>query len=198
MNIASPSSASMSPQRRRIPIKIVESMAGSSSKVPAKTKADSNLPKPPVSDQPTESDLMIPISSRSLTSTFSSCGTTKHSSDSAATTNDILSAISSTSMPKPSTFKDVKQVHESSKHSKAGGGIFRPSGDHPIIDKEENGIWQLGTSTSAKPSPTSPPPTAINNVGQKMPAFNGPSSPKPPMTLFNFTRSWESLDSAEQ
>jgi len=179
VNIAPSLSVSTLPRRRRIPIKIVESTSGPSSKAPVKTKTDSTLPKESTT---TENDLMKPISSRSL-STSSSSAVTKPKSDSAAATDKSTSLTFQTSTPKLNTFKAAKHARESTKPSRAGGGIFRSSGDHTIIENEDKkGVRPSGT-------PASSPPLPLSNVF---------SSAKPPMTLYNFTRSWESLDSAEQ
>ena len=176
--------ASASPQRRRIPIQIVEPTARSSSKAPAKTNAGSALPKLPVPGEHSENDFMKPVSSRSLTSA-STPASTKQYSKSPTTDNNHLPTPSS-SLLKSNTFKDAKQARESTKPSRAGGGIFRPSGDHTIFDN--------GEKKGSQP-PAGPPPVIVNDISQKTNNF---SSAKPPMTLFNFTRSWESLHSAEE
>jgi hypothetical protein len=109
--------------------------------------------------------------------------------------------IESSSLPIPltpsaksSAFLDSKQARESTKPSRAGGGIFRPSGDHTIFDKGAKQSSQpLADHAATESSP--PPAAAMNGTSQKI---NSLSSTKPPMTLFNFTRSWESLDLAEE
>jgi len=148
--------ASASPQRRRIPIQIVEPTARSSSKAPAKTNAGSALPKLPVPGEHSENDFMKPVSSRSLTSA-STPASTKQYSKSPTTDNNHLPTPSS-SLLKSNTFKDAKQARESTKPSRAGGGIFRPSGDHTIFDN--------GEKKGSQP-PAGPPPVIVNDISQK-------------------------------
>lgn len=189
--IVTPStSASTSPQRRRIPIQVVEPATGSSYKAQAKPSAGSTLLKQPMSSQQPENDFMKPVSSRSLTSTSTSIAPKQNSGS--RSIDDNSSPTHLTSSPKPSTFMDAKQARESTKPSRAGGGIFRPSGDHTIFDKGEKQSSQPQADHVTQPSP--PPAAAVNGTSQKT---NSLSSTKPPMTLFNFTRSWESLDLAE-
>jgi hypothetical protein len=184
MNVTPSTSALTSPHRRRIPIQIVEPAARSPYKAHAKPSAGSALPNQPVSSQQPENDFMKPVSSRSLTS-----ASAKQNSESRTIDNNS-SPTHLPSSPKPSTFIDAKQARDSTKPSRAGGGIFRPSGDHTIFDKGEKQSSQPQADHGAtKPSP--PPAADMNGTSQKT---NSLSSTKPPMTLFNFTRSWESLD----
>ncbi|KIM78520.1 hypothetical protein PILCRDRAFT_591682 [Piloderma croceum F 1598] len=141
-----------------------------------------------MSSQQPENDFMKPVSSRSLTSASTSTAAKQNSESRTRDNNSSLTPL--TSSPKPSTFMDAKQARESSKPSRAGGGIFRPSGDHTIFDKGE----KQSSADRAATKPSSPPAAAMNGTSQKT---NSSSSIKPPMTLFNFTRSWESLDLAE-
>lgn len=132
---------------------------------------------------------MKPVASRSL---ISSSSTSVGTQPLPTTTSKSPLPTSPASTSKPSTFKDAKQARESVKPSRASGGIFRPSGDHTIFDKGEKQRSQSpGSSPSTKPSPS----TTVNGPSQKT---NGFSPTKPPMTLFDFTRSWESLESTEQ
>jgi RNA polymerase II-associated protein 3 len=135
---------------------------------------------------------MKPVASRSLTSSSS---TPIGIQPLPTTTNKSPSPTPPISTPKPSTFKEAKQARENVKPSRASGGIFRPSGDHSIFDKgEKQGSQSPGSSSSTKPSPSA----TVNGASQKTSTTNGFSPTKPPMTLFNFTRSWESLESTEQ
>ena len=188
MNVTPSTSASTSPHRRRIPIQIVEPAAGSPYKTHAKPSAGSALPNQPMSSQQPENHFMKPVSSRSLTSASTSTAAKQNSES--RTIDNNSSSTPLTSSPKPSTFVDAKQVRESTKPSRAGGGIFRSSGDHTIFDKGEKQSFQPQADHAAtKPSP--PPAADMNGTSQKT---NSLSSTKPLMTLFNFTRSWESLD----
>jgi hypothetical protein len=131
---------------------------------------------------------MKPVSSRSLT--FASTSTAAKQNYESRTIDNSSSPTPLTSSFKPSAFIDAKQARENSKPSRAGGGIFRPLCDHTIFDKGEK--QSSADHAATKPSP--PPAAAMNGTSQKT---NSSSSTKPPMTLFNFTRSWESLDFAE-
>lgn len=71
------------------------------------------------------------------------------------------------------TFKGAKQSRDSVKLSRVGGGIFRSFGNHTLFtrDEEIHHPAPMKTSPSAKVDGT---------------------IPKSPMTLFNFTKIWES------
>ncbi|KAF8440949.1 hypothetical protein L210DRAFT_3447895 [Boletus edulis BED1] len=77
---------------------------------------------------------------------------------------------------KPQTFVDAKQAREGSKPVRVSGGIIRHTGNHTIVTRTSN------ETTSSKSTPR--------------PASNNASTPRfsqPPMTLFQFTKSWETL-----
>ncbi|KAG9315549.1 hypothetical protein JVU11DRAFT_3170 [Chiua virens] len=81
---------------------------------------------------------------------------------------------------KPRTFLEAKQTREEFQPARVSGGIFRPTGNHTIVTRTPN-----ETPSSAKESsPRSPPSNA-----------NASQPTKPPTTLFQFTKSWESLRS---
>ncbi|KAI9568341.1 hypothetical protein HD554DRAFT_2172422 [Boletus coccyginus] len=82
--------------------------------------------------------------------------------------------------PKPQTFVDAKQAREESKPVKVSGGIFRHTGNHTIVTRTPSET----ASSTREPTPR---PTPSNT--------STPRSPKPPITLFQFTKSWESLQS---
>ncbi|KAF8839568.1 TPR-like protein [Paxillus ammoniavirescens] len=77
--------------------------------------------------------------------------------------------------PKPQTFVDAKQARETSKPLRVSGGIFRHTGNHTIVTRTQTG----GTASpqAFTPSPAPSPPI------------------RPPTTLFQFTKSWDSLRS---
>lgn len=74
---------------------------------------------------------------------------------------------------KPQTFTDAKQARES-KGVRVSGGIFRPSGNHTIITRRTSEASREPTSGKADTTPV-----------------------RPPMTLFDFTKSWNSLETDE-
>ncbi|KAI6042631.1 TPR-like protein [Pisolithus marmoratus] len=74
--------------------------------------------------------------------------------------------------PKPQTFAHAKQARES-KGARVSGGIFRPSGNHTIVTRITNEASHEPTSDKAD------------------------NAPVRPLTLFDFTRSWNSLETDE-
>jgi hypothetical protein len=70
-------------------------------------------------------------------------------------------------------FKDAKQLRDTAKPSRIGGGIFRPSGNHTLFSRND-------VKSGAAPVTTSLPVMVDGNV------------PQAPMTLFNFTKMWDS------
>ncbi|KAG2034856.1 hypothetical protein BDR03DRAFT_575962 [Suillus americanus] len=97
--------------------------------------------------------------------------------------NGLLQPISSRALPrsnepssssvKPESFKDAKQSRDTAKPSRIGGGIFRPSGNHTLFARNDgkSGVAPVITS---------------------LPAMVEGTVPQAPMTLFNFTKMWES------
>lgn len=75
--------------------------------------------------------------------------------------------------PKPQTFADAKQARES-KGIRVGGGIFRPSGNHTIVTRTANEASHEPRSGKANTTPV-----------------------QSPTTLFDFTKSWNSLETDE-
>ncbi|KAG2060663.1 TPR-like protein, partial [Suillus hirtellus] len=72
---------------------------------------------------------------------------------------------------KTESFKDAKQLRDTAKPSRIGGGIFRPSGNHTVFRNDKlSGAAPVTTSL----------PALVNTV------------PQAPITLFNFTKMWES------
>ncbi|KAG1880705.1 hypothetical protein C8R48DRAFT_573161, partial [Suillus tomentosus] len=69
-------------------------------------------------------------------------------------------------------FKDAKQLRDTAKPSRIGGGIFRPSGNHTVFARDDKLSGAAPVTTSF--------PALVNAV------------PQAPMTLFNFTKMWES------
>lgn len=154
------------PKRRRIPIEIVEPKAERS-----KTKNNSEKEIGPTHISAASSeDLMKPLSSRPLTTTATP-----------PSTAEPLPASSPVPTPAPSTphtFKDLQQTRQSTKPSRAGGGIFRSSGEHTIVSNGERGKPALGSKL--KPEKEKEKEKEKEVV-------------QSPMSLFEFTRAWESL-----
>ncbi|KZP26273.1 hypothetical protein FIBSPDRAFT_949450 [Athelia psychrophila] len=188
----------VSPKRRRIPITIVEPNSPSSATAKGKAKSKANATKTPSLPSTSADDLMKPISSRPLTSASEGKTTTPVAATSLRTVSatDVKAVLQgestptpistpavSVSAPKPSSFKEAKQVRESSKPSRAGGGIFRPSGEHVAYDKGEK------LNPAALSSATTHDVTAAEASVTPAPVAKA----KPPMSLFDFTRAWESL-----
>jgi hypothetical protein len=70
------------------------------------------------------------------------------------------------------SFRDAKQLRDTAKPSRVGGGIFRPSGNHTLFARDDE-------MSGAAPAATSLPAQVDCTV-------------QAPMTLFNFTKMWES------
>jgi len=118
-----------------------------------------------------DNEFLQPLSSRPLSSSPRSDGplsSVKEEEQSTTTAPPMRTAST-----KVQTFKDAKQSRDTAKPSRVGGGIFRSSGNHTIITRNEEIL---------RPAPviTSPPATVDATVH------------KAPMTLFNFTKMWES------
>ncbi|KAG8214781.1 hypothetical protein J3R82DRAFT_9917 [Butyriboletus roseoflavus] len=81
---------------------------------------------------------------------------------------------------KPQTFVDAKQAREESKPVRVSGGIFRPTGNHTVVTRTP-----METASSMRES--TPRPTPSDTSTSRF--------PEPRTTLFQFTKSWESLPS---
>ncbi|KAG6860751.1 hypothetical protein C0995_007869 [Termitomyces sp. Mi166 len=155
------SSSVPAPQRRRVPIKIIDSSAAPLS--------DTAHSAPTTSS----SETLRPISTRSLKPETSTTRPKSSSSSSAAPTPPPPAP--------PRTFKDAKQARESIKPSRVGGGIFRADGESKVFPMRSGGGSPL-TSSSATP-PVSKPPAPVPIV-PLVPE-------NPPKTWFDFTRAWD-------
>ncbi|KAG1743249.1 uncharacterized protein EDB91DRAFT_1247329 [Suillus paluster] len=149
-------------RRRRVPIEIVED----GSKVLHRHDAAED-----VETQPKElgdNGFLQPVSSRALPRSDepSSSGVKPNQS----TTQPLPRRTTST---RTQTFKDAKQLRDTEKSSRVGGGIFRSSGDHTLFARDEK-------MPGAAPATTSHSATVNGTV------------PKASVTLFNFTKMWES------
>jgi hypothetical protein len=153
--------------RRRVPIEIVEDDSRALRHRDAKiaTQEDGKQLK-----DIKDNEFLQPLSSRTISS--SAC-----SDDPSSSVKPEQSTIAAlprqTTSTKVQTFKDAKQSRDTTKPSRVGGGIFRSSGNHTLFNRNEE---------IPRPAPvtTSPPTTVDGTV------------PKAPMTLFNFTKMWDS------
>ncbi|KAI0029481.1 hypothetical protein K488DRAFT_80143 [Vararia minispora EC-137] len=129
--------------------------------VQSEQAVSTHLPEAPVSDDA----LLKPVSTRPLSS--------------------VPSPAPSSSASKPQTFQEAKQVRT----SKAGGGIFRPSGSHTVFNPAPpNGA----TSSTKAPAPASARPPPLSAVPLSAPA-SGDANTKLQWTLFSFSRNWNAL-----
>jgi len=77
---------------------------------------------------------------------------------------------------KPQTFEDAKQARKEFKPARVSGGIFRPAGNHTIVSRTQSEGVSLTRESTPQPALRTDPE-------------------KPPTTLFQFTKIWESLES---
>ena len=187
-----------------MPIKIVDPPGSTFANLPddrspvaptttlVKPKA-TEIPKKPVS-QP---DTLEPVSTRLLNPATSTTGV--GSSSSAATEPKLATSpppISATNS-KPENFKDAKQARESVRPSRVGGGIFRATGQNTIfptreIPAPENSL-EPGLQTASPSLPSSQTDPSPKEVVTPL-----EGALKPPPTLFEFSKSWWTLNSPEK
>jgi len=152
--LASTSAESSLPKRRRIPIEIVEPQA--EQEHPSSSPVAINV-------GPTKEDgLLEAVSTRSLTQGNASKPSPTPPSNPPQETSPSFST-SRNRVPTPVP-------------ARAGGGIFRSSGDHTLFDPNRQNGTPKQTSSAAKAT------------GESRPS---PAPTRPPMTLLQFTRSWE-------
>ncbi|KAJ7086604.1 hypothetical protein C8R43DRAFT_311567 [Mycena crocata] len=192
------------PKRRRVPISIVEADGRRTTPAPGAPAASSKPKAPSTPAVKTKStteptDLMNPVSSRPL--------------NASASTSPVPPQPAPEAKPKPTSFKDAKSARDSSKPNRVGGGIFRASGESTIFAPREGKAAPtkakqddaLASKTQApapaakqpeKPIVPSPPtkqeaqpPAPVPTAASTPPL---PAQTKSPMTLFDFTRAWES------
>ncbi|KAG6853017.1 hypothetical protein C0991_007458 [Blastosporella zonata] len=183
------------PKRRRVPIKIVDTTQAGPAVVsaPEPPKTTSSIKKAQVKSLPPESiptashtngiDTLKPVSSRSLKLEDSAPTPPKPSSPAPAPAPAPAATphLQPASEPEtPRTFKDAKQARENVKTSHVGGGIFRASGESTLFPTRS-----YTTSPAEDKSQSTPAPAPISApVTLIIPE-------KPPKTLFDFTRAWD-------
>ncbi|KAJ7201254.1 hypothetical protein GGX14DRAFT_655950 [Mycena pura] len=196
---AKDASSTIPPKRRRIPITIVEADDRRLSDTPVEEprappaakppSTSNNAPKPGLKTRITEpTDMMEPISSRPLHASSSNGTVSTPPTSSVARPQPAAQPTS-----KPSSFKDAKNARDNNKPSILGGGIFRASGENTIFARNPTPTKQETPLTAATPpveKHVPPPPAPAPAVTSATNA--SPAQIKSPMTLFSFTRAWES------
>ncbi|KAG1749336.1 hypothetical protein EDB19DRAFT_1942430 [Suillus lakei] len=152
-------------RRRRVPIEIVENGSGASHHRGAELAAEYAKKQP---KDLGDNGLLQPISSRTLPRSDELSSSKVNPDQSTAPP-----LLRQTTSIRTESFKDAKQLRDTAKPSRVGGGIFRPSGSHTLFARDDE-------MSGAVPV-TTPPPATVNGT-----------VPKAPMTLFNFTKMWES------
>ncbi|KAG5644906.1 hypothetical protein DXG03_007458 [Asterophora parasitica] len=203
------------PNRRRVPITIVDDAQSTPASNPPNTPAppkSQSKPSPPVpslaqtpgtNGQPKQgstTETLKPVSTRSLKSPATATSPSPSAITSIPPTSTLpitTPAAAPTQSPAPAepkpepprTFKDAKQARAAGKSSRVGGGIFRASGESTLFP----------THTTPSPSSVSPSPSASASADTSSPEPTAPSAhkfvpippSKPPTTCFDFTRAWD-------
>lgn len=163
--IAIPSDLSPAIKRRRVPIEIVEDVSRVLHHRGTELVAGDTKKQPKGLE---DNGLLQPISSRALPRSD------EPSSSSVKPNQSTTSPLPrQTTSARTESFKDSKQSRDTAKPSCVGGGVFRPSGNHTLFARN------VGISSAA-------------SVTNSRSAMIDPTVPQTPMTLFNFTKMWES------
>lgn len=145
-------------KRRRVPIEIHEDVSAPELTVKGAEKQPNGLG---------DNELLQQISSRALPRNL------EPSSSSVEPDQSTVTPLPrQTNSARIESFKDAKQLRDTAKPSRVGGGIFRPSGNHTLFARDDE-------ISGAAPVTTSLPAMVDSTV-------------QAPMTLFNFTKMWES------
>ncbi|KAG2340129.1 hypothetical protein BDR05DRAFT_950599 [Suillus weaverae] len=155
--ITIPSGVAPAIKRRRVPIEIVENVSRASHDRGAELAVQDAEKQPKGLG---DNGLLQPISSRALPRSKEPSSLSVKSDQS--TTPPLPRQ---TTPARTESFKDAKQLRDTAKSSRVGGGIFRHSGQHTLFvrDDEMSGA------------------AVVDSI-----------VPQAPMTLFNFTKMWES------
>ncbi|VDB85590.1 unnamed protein product [Peniophora sp. CBMAI 1063] len=182
---APPLAASGPPKRRRVPIKIVEPAPPSTSTTGTDPIHDSGRPVTASEGfaTPTASDLLSAVSSRPLTGSAPAPEPTSTSVDPPP---KLVAASAPAS--KASANGDAKRPPV-----RAGGGIFRKSGEHTIVPEKEVKSPALNT---AAPTPAPSTPSVDKPTSLSAPV-SAAGDAKLPWTLFAFARNWDALNTPE-
>jgi hypothetical protein len=163
-----PRPVSVSPKRRRVPIKIVY--------------PDAAEPKPTVEphDPALENDTLKPISSRSL----------KPSPASTVPSPPTPTPVVSSTSKAEQTFKDAKNARDSTRPSRVGGGIFLASGDSKIFPTR-------GGSAAVAESKSMPRSDDGSSGSTSAPSFLSKAD-RPLTSWYDFSRAWGTLLTTEE
>lgn len=199
-------------KRRRVPIKIIDPTqpaTSSSSTVPE--RATETVVKPALDAPKPATDTLEAVSSRSL-------------KPETPPVPPVLSAAAAALKPEPEaspkteptpslkapSFKDAKQVRETARPSRVGGGIFRASG--------KNTIFTMKDGEAAAPRPESAPSVEAEksepsiaaqsqapvNKAREMSTTPAPVKAAPPVivkapaNLFDFNKAWTNARSTDE
>lgn len=169
------SSTATKPVRRRIPIKIVEDDAPLLSATPSAS---------------TSSDLMKPVSSRSLK------GSPSTSTPTPAPPKSILKTTKPAeppAAPPPTSFQAAKEARDQARKPKVGGGIFKANGTHTLFKGSIETQDEEPRITDTTPTPT---PTAPAQSGRQLP-LPVSADKTAPTTLFTLQRDWAHCSTPE-
>lgn len=201
----------VAPKRRRVPIKIIDpSQPAASSSPIIPERAAQVLTKPASVAPKAATDTLEAVSSRSLKD---DTPPVPPALSAAAAALKPESVTSPTTEPKASSFKDAKQVRETTKPSRVGGGIFRASGKNTIFTTKDGEVAasQPASTTPVKTEKSDPSTPAQSQAPANKaretsttPAPVNTASPAPPVvvkapaTLFDFNKAWTNARSTEE
>ncbi|KAK2465761.1 hypothetical protein APHAL10511_002305 [Amanita phalloides] len=189
------------PKRRRVPIEIVESPSQPQTASDAQSSKAKAIPEPPQTPSPArnpdiQQETMTAISSRSLGDKTLSPFTPSPTSPPPGISQP-QPAIPTVPRASSATFVEEKQIRESAKPSRVGGGIFRANGRNTIISPNDK-------------TPATPVPVAQASHKEVRPSqmqglqtypgniTAGNETITPSMTMFNFNKAWEANRSVEE
>jgi len=170
------------PARRRVPIKILDP---SGVVLPTTAvEASSNPNESKLSNFKSESlDLVGVLPTQKATDTLEAISPSRSlKSPGEAST---AAAIDTSTTSKPANFSDAKVARDSVKVGRVGGGIFRASGESTIFGQKQSTVTGSPVAAS-RLFAVSPDASGTPEI-----AYTTPS------TLFDFTRTWNSLASVE-
>jgi hypothetical protein len=227
--------STLNAKRRRVPIKIIDasgavvgtsaqdatSVASTSTQSPQPAATSDTKPLPAPSPK---SDILEPISSRSLKPPLPSPVTSPatppvppaFAAAAAALQPDVHGTKKGKEKetPTPASFQQAKQARDTARPSRAGGGIFRSSGQSTIFASrggEEDAtaksrveeVQETPEVEMKSPSPAHAPavvsqPATVPSVSELAANIASLTLPKAPTTYFDFNRAWHSLRSPEE
>ncbi|PFH53281.1 hypothetical protein AMATHDRAFT_45559 [Amanita thiersii Skay4041] len=183
-----------SPKRRRVPITIVEPAAlhvfenpSPKTTLPPPTKADSR------------SDTLTPISSGPLKGPIpakpSASATPSASSLSEMPQTSQVASMTSNRSAEANSFQEAKRARDGTKTARVGGGIFRSSGDNTVFPMRESAASPLYSKIE---SPSTNAGFKSRDLAYPVNVSITNGSTRSPITMFSFTKAWESNRSTEE